>query len=139
MTQTAFVCRRCGAELTDFLDELDEGSLQFVAGEPVVPSGAYVRLSRPWSYRDFLKAAAFNYLSSDGELVAFDAGDCLLNEADVRHRIAKGAVHGCCGWQPRDEANAVCLGGHAIGTLHSDECWSPIVFRLLGEAVEAIG
>jgi hypothetical protein len=134
MTQAAFLCKRCGAELTDFLGELGEEDLLFATGEATVPPGHYARLSRSWRYREFVRG----YVSADGDLLAFAAGDFLLNRADVRHQMSGKAVHGCCGWQPRDEPNALCANGHEIGTLHSDECWSAVVFRLLGQAVEVV-
>src|SRR3954453_303846 len=107
MRQAAFLCKRCDAELTDFLWELDEKGLSFHTGEAAVRAGHYVRLSRPWSYREVMT----RYGSADGDKGAFAAGAYLLNVADVRHQMLRGAVHGCCGWQPRDEPNAGCVEG----------------------------
>ena len=78
------------------------------------------------------------YAAADGDVVAFEAGDYLLNVADVRYAMTPGAAHGCCGWQPRGEANAACACGHPVGAVHSDACWPSIVFRLIGRAVAEV-
>ena len=139
MRHAPFACRICPPALTDFLRE--RPACEAVsAGEPMVAAGHFVRVDRPWSYRDFVtgRRAEVRYLSADGEVVAFATGDFLLDAADVAHTLSPGARHGCCGPQPRGEANAVCTNGHEIGTLHGDACWSPLVFRLLRDAVVEI-
>lgn len=139
MAATAFTCR-CGQDVTDFLTELDEGALAFSIGEWVVPRGYFVRLTRGLTYRDFVtcRDPRSQYVSADGERQAFDAGDLLVHAEDARLQMADHAVHGCCGWQPRDEPNVLCRDGHDIGTLHTDECWSPLVLRLKGGSVDAV-
>lgn len=139
MRHAAFACRICSAALTDFLRELP-GCAAANAGEPMVAAGHFVRVDRPWSYRDFVtgRREEVHYHSADGESVAFEVGDFLVDPADVQHRIGAGASYGCCGPQPRGEANAVCTNGHEIGTLHGDVCWSPLVFRLMRDAVVEI-
>ena len=139
MEQRAFLCRLCGIELTDFLSPADQQALLFRRGEAAVPYGYYVRISRPSSYREFVsESSADQYTSPDGDEVAFATGDYLVNSESVRYRMSRGAAYGCCGPQPRGEANAVCANGHEVGTVHGDECWSPLVFRLLGAAVEVV-
>jgi hypothetical protein len=137
MNHTAFMCKRCGAELTDFLQELSETSIFLETGKAMIPPAHFVRLTQAWSYREFVtgRKPDHHYPSADGDMIVFEAGDFLLNISDVSHLISKGAIHGCCGWQPRHEANSLCANRHEIGTIHSDECWSPVVFRLIRHAV----
>ena len=140
MKYAAFICKACGDELTDFLHRLDEAELKFERRESAVPAGGYFEITQPWTYQDFITDGGLrgHYISSDGDLIVIEPGDFLLNVADVQHRIAEGAVHGCCGWQPRNEPNATCANGHHVGTLHSDDCWSAIVFRVIGNKVDKL-
>lgn len=140
MRQTAFLCNRCGVELTPILQEASEQELAPTTGCAAVAPGHYVELGESWTYRDFVtgRSPENQYVGTDGDLIAFAAGDYLLNFADVRHSIASNAAHGCCGLQPRDELNATCTNGHVIGTVHADECWSALVFRLTKRATEAV-
>lgn len=140
MPKTALTCRHCGASLTDFLDECPETQLVRETGADMVPPGMFVRVSAAWTYREFVTARSRDerYLSPDGDVLAFLPGDLLLRSTEVVHQIRPDASFGCCGLQPRGEANALCACGCAIGTLHGDLCWSPLVFRLLGDAVCAV-
>ena len=140
MPKTAFTCRQCGASLTDFLTEYPEDQLLLETGSEMVPSAAFVRVSVAWTYREFVTARSpdHSYLSADGDVLAFLPGDLLLRSAEVLHKVHPRASSGCCGLQPRAEANALCACGREIGTLHGDLCWSPLVFRLLKDAVCAV-
>lgn len=140
MKKVSFLCKECSTELTDFLEELSEETLAFGTGETAVPLAHYVKLSQSWTYRDFISGrhAHHQYLSPDGDLIVFNSQDYLLNILDVHHHIAQKSSYGCCGWQPRNELNALCPNGHEIGTVHSDECWSSLVFRLSKEHVELV-
>ena len=134
-----FSCAICSIEVTDFLTQMPERSLRIEAESSALPVGYFIRLSSRWTYRDFVTArkTGDTYLSADGNLVAFEADDYLLNINDVRHLVSANAVHGCCGFQPRDELNATCLNGHPIGTIHSD-CWAARVFRLAHDHVRIV-
>jgi hypothetical protein len=138
---SAFVCRRCGGDITGFLQRREADALQLVTGVWVVPAGRFVRLDRDLDYATFVTCGGQrgSYRSPDGEVLAFQRGDFLLHEDDVRGlRIAKGATGGCCGLQPRGEANLTCPCGHPVATLHGDECWSPLVVRLWGDRVDEV-
>lgn len=126
-----FSCATCGIELSEPLCQLPEDSLQFTIGDHALPAKRFIRLSSPWTYRDFFTGhqAGHGYLSPDGSLIAFEAGDYLLNIHDVNHGIFAHSRYGCCGFQPRNELNAHCSNGHPISSLHSD-CWAASVFRL---------
>ncbi len=140
MPRTAFTCSHCGAPLTDFLEEYTENQLVLETGAEMAPSAGFVRVSVAWTYREFVTARspAHSYLSPDGDLRVFLPGDLLLRTTEVDHKVHPRASFGCCGLQPRGEANALCACGHAIGTVHGDLCWSPLVFRLLGDAVSEV-
>ena len=140
MPRTAFTCSHCGAPLTDFLEEYTEDQLVLETGAEMAPSAGFVRVSVAWTYREFVTARspAHSYLSPDGDLRVFLPGDLLLRTTEVDHKVHPRASFGCCGLQPRGEANALCACGHAIGTVHGDLCWSPLVFRLLGDAVSEV-
>ncbi|WP_395372991.1 hypothetical protein [Marinicella sp. W31] len=137
---SAFLCKTCQVDLTDFLKNVDESKLSFKSGEHALEKGHYVLLSTNWSYGDFFtnKSPSCHYLSEDGQLTAFTSGDILLNEKDVAFVIKEKAVFGCCGYQPRNEANAHCINGHEIGTVHSDTCWSTLVFRLISDNIVTV-
>lgn len=92
MRDVAFACRNCSVALTDFLRELSSCSAAN-AGEPMVPAGHFVRVDRTWSYRDFVtgQRAEVSYRSADGDGVAFEVGDFLVDPAEVQHRIRAGA------------------------------------------------
>ena len=140
MPRTAFTCKECGVSLTDFLEEYPEDHLVLETGSEMVPSAAFVRVSAAWTYRQLVTARSpqHSYLSPDGDVLAFLPGDILVRSSSVVHTLHSRASHGCCGPQPRAEANALCQRGHEIGTLHGDFCWSPLVLRLLGSAVSAV-
>ena len=136
--RAAFLCKTCGEQLTDFLGSAAEASLDLRAGEAAVAQDRYVELARSWTYRDFIAGVDGSfYVSPDGDIVAFSAGDFLLNVDAVRHAMKAGASFGCCGWQPRDEINATCANLHDIGTVHSD-CWASAVLRLRPDLVEKV-
>ena len=134
-----FSCATCGIEVTEFLTQMPERLMRLEAQSSALPVGYFIRLSSSWTYRDFIsgRQGGHNYLSADGDLVAFEAHDYLLNISDVRHLVSADAVHGCCGLQPRDELNATCPSGHPIGTIHSD-CWAASIFRLAHDHVNVI-
>ena len=140
MLRTAFACKECGVSLTDFLEEYPEDHLVLETGSEMVPSVAFVRLSAAWTYRQFVTARSplQSYMSPDGNVLAFLPGDILVRSTAVVFSLHPRAAHGCCGPQPRAEANALCQCGHELGTLHGDLCWSPLVFRLLSHAVSAV-
>jgi hypothetical protein len=140
MNCAAFLCLRCGAEMTDFLRELPEDKIVWERGRQAVPAGCFVRVTRPWTYREFVTCGdpSTAYVADDGARIALASGDYLVNEVDVRHMMKPGAFFGCCGWQPRDEANIQCAKGHDVGTLHADECWAPRVLRLIAGTVEQV-
>lgn len=138
--QNAFLCRACEADVTGFLRPGTEPSCALERGVAVVPSGYFILVTRPWTYREFLAGpgGTWSYASGDGDIIAFERGDFLVNSGDVHHTVHPSASHGCCGWQPRGEPNALCANGHFIGTVHSDTCWSPQVFRLIHSLVCAV-
>ena len=119
---SAFVCRRCGLELTDFVAVCEGIPSHVASGESVLMRGSFHRLSQNLTYKDFMALSGSGYRGEDSEQIAFAAGDWLLHPEDVRYRIKPGASPGCCGWQPRGEFNALCDCGNELGTLHSDEC-----------------
>src|SRR5262245_49174518 len=127
-----FLCKKCGVELTDFLQELSPESLVFYKGEAAVSKTRYMKVKEPWTYEEFVEGRRSHSRRGfcESEQVVFQSGDYLLNILDVDHKIARGAFPGCCGWHPTDELNAECVNGHKIGAVHSDECWSSLVCRL---------
>jgi hypothetical protein len=136
---TAFVCALCEVDITEALRPMAEAELAFRTGEAGVPRGHFAALSEPWSYPEFVtgRSAAHVHCGDEG-VIAFAAGDFLVHPDDARHRVMARATYGCCGPQPRGELNATCANDHPVGTLHGDECWSSLVFRLRGDRVEAI-
>lgn len=140
MPRVAFICKQCGVSLTDFLEEYPEARLLLETGSEVVPSAAFVRLSAAWTYRQFVTGHSLlhHYVSSDGDVLAFLRGDILVRSTEIRHSVSARASSGCCGPQPRAEANALCQCGHDLGTLHGDRCWSPLVFRIFSHAVSEV-
>jgi len=140
MNDAAFLCLCCGTELTDFLRELPEDEIVWERGRQVIPAGYFVRVVRPWTYGEFVtcRDPGIKYVAEDAARIAIARDDYLLNPFDVRHGMKPKAFFGCCGWQPRDEANIQCAKGHDIGTLHADECWAPRVLRLIAGTVEQI-
>jgi hypothetical protein len=134
MSFSAFLCLRCGSELTDLLREQSEDEIVWEKGRQAVPVG------RRWTYREFVTCSdpGASYVTQDGARTAFTGGDFLLHQHDVRYTVKPGACVGCCGWQPRDEANIQCVNGHDVGTLHADECWAPLVLRLIAGMVEQV-
>jgi len=140
MSDAAFLCRRCSSELTDFLRELPEDEIVWEQGRQAVPAGCFVRVVRPWTYRELVtcRHPSMDYAAADGARIAIARDDYLLHAPDVRYEMKPGAFFGCCGLQPRDEANIRCANGHDVGTLHADECWAPLVLRLIAGMVEQV-
>jgi hypothetical protein len=132
MTSVAFFCcLDCGCELTDLLQPMPDSRLVITAQVPAVASGRYVELDADWEYCAFVRRSLGVAALHDARegLLIFRAGDILLNPADVRHRVAADARHGCCGYDPGNQLNALCPNGHPVGALHT-ECTLPTVFRL---------
>lgn len=142
LASVVFCCRRCGVELSDFLREVSLAELTFETGVDVVAPGSAWLVDTTWEYYDFLAGVVRPRREPEQVAVpdvAFLPGDHLVNPDDIRHRMLPDAQHGCCGWQPRAEANVGCPSCKLpIGSLHSDECWSPTVLRLIGEQVEPV-
>lgn len=140
MPKSAFVCRVCGEVVADFLAEIPIDALRWATGVWAVPPGAFARLPRDVAYQEFVtcNAAGRTYASRESDVTAFRRGDALVHEQDGRFRVRRDARPGCCGLHPEAELNVTCLNGHSVGTLHSDECWSPLVLRLSSKEVEEV-
>jgi hypothetical protein len=132
----AFVCRNCGADLTDFLSEADAAVLDpsNISGAMIQP-GNFVRIHAPIARQDFYRMTFAP--PQEGDAVIVKPGDFIVNVTDLRHQMQSGATFGCCGYQGGIESNAQCPNGHDVATVHSD-CWHAAFARLIGDSVECV-
>jgi hypothetical protein len=133
---SAFVCRTCGFDLTDFLSEDDYAVLDSsnISGSMLQP-GKFVRINAPISKQAFY---GMTFAGSDeGRVAIVKPGDFIGNAADLRHQMDSRAKFGCCGYQGGSEANALCPNGHPVATIHSD-CWHAAFARLIADSVELV-
>jgi hypothetical protein len=132
----AFVCRTCGCDLTDFLSEENQATLDSakISGA-MIQRGRFVRITGSITKQDFY---GMNFAGSEeGAVVVVKPGDFIVNVEDLRHQMHPRAVFGCCGYQGGPGANALCLNGHPVATIHSD-CWHAAFARLICETVELV-
>jgi hypothetical protein len=136
---TAFICKQCEGDVTDFLVERPALALVLECGVWAVPAGQFIRLDRDMDYEAFWTGGSPNHTFSGGSPeVVMARGDFLLHPDSARIVMRKDARPGCCGWHPYAEDNVSCARGHSLGALHADACWSPMVLCLRAAAVEAV-
>ena len=132
----AFVCRTCGADLTDFLSEMDGSDLDpsNISGA-MIPRGKFVRILAAITKRDFYR---MTFAPAElGALTIVEPSDFIVNVADLWHQMHRRAKFGCCGYQGDVEPNAKCQNGHDVATVHSD-CWHAAFARLIGDSVDCV-
>ncbi|MBA9078664.1 hypothetical protein [Rufibacter quisquiliarum] len=99
-------CGKCGIELTEELESLDDTTLLNETDEQ-----SYVPIGK--------------LFISDGEYYTGTEGKIIINCADLKN--AKNhpdiiRLQGCCGLDGLNGNNKVCINGHEVGTEKSD-CW----------------
>jgi hypothetical protein len=130
-----FTCRSCGVELTELLRCVPAMSLCWVSDKAALPPSDFASAPDTFTYQQLHARGGAKYMSADGELLAIEIGDYILNPEALKGAFVAGASYGCCGFQPRSESNFACVNGHAVATVHTD-CWLPRFARLWGTSVE---